>query len=270
MQTVTGARPRATQSAKLRLSTPAEKESGTSGRARRKRSTRLSVITWSGGPERYITASPGGKNERWLRTTSVFESFRRSSRPSARARSTSRSVISSACAHCRSFSKSSARVSTSRVAEDVVEQAVHRLLPEERRVELHGDVEAHLLHQEDGHRLDLVRRAAVEGRERHLVGEGRAEVEVAQAAELVRDLAPQGLDLGPRVLHRRRSRTAPRASGRRRGRSPRSGRGSCRRGRGRRAGRAAPRPAPRRSASSPSRTRAGSRARRSSWLHSTL
>ena len=70
-------------------------------------------MTWSGGPERYITASPGGKNERWLRTTSVFESLRRSSRPSARARSTRRSVISSAWPHCRSFSKSSARVSTS-------------------------------------------------------------------------------------------------------------------------------------------------------------
>ncbi len=89
-----------------------------------------------------------------------------------------------------------------RVAEDVVQQAVHRLLPEERRVQLDGDVEAHLLHQEEDHRLDLAGRAAVEGREGHLAGERRPEVEVAEAPEVVRDLAPQGLDLGPRVLHR--------------------------------------------------------------------
>ena len=88
------------------------------------------------------------------------------------------------------------------VAEDVVEEPVDRVSPEERGVELHGDVKAHLLHEEDGHRLDLVRRAAVEGRKRHLVGERRPEVEVPQATQLVRDLPAHGLDLGPRVLHR--------------------------------------------------------------------
>ena len=113
MHTVTGARPSATQSAKLRLSTPAENDSGTSGRARRTFSTRASVITCKGGPDRYITVSPAGKNERWLRTTSVFESFSRSARPSARARSARRSVISSIASHCRSRSKSSGRVETS-------------------------------------------------------------------------------------------------------------------------------------------------------------
>ncbi len=82
-----------------------------------------------------------------------------------------------------------------------MEQAVDRLLPEQRGVELDRDVEAHLLHEEDGHRLDLAGRAAVEGRERDLVGEGGAEVEVPETTQVVRDDSTQGLDLGPGVLH---------------------------------------------------------------------
>ena len=71
-------------------------------------------MTCSGAPDRYITASDDGKNERWFRTTSVFENFTWKVRPSDRASSERRSVISSASAHCRSFSKSCARVSISR------------------------------------------------------------------------------------------------------------------------------------------------------------
>ena len=108
-----GVKPSAAQSAKLRLSTPAENEMGTSGRACRYFSTRFSVSTCSGSPERYITASVAGKKRRWLRTTSVLENFTWKVRPSERASSERRSVISRAWSHCRSLSKSSARVSTS-------------------------------------------------------------------------------------------------------------------------------------------------------------
>ena len=59
-----GVKPSAAQSGKLRLSTPAENEMGTSGRARRYFSTSESVRTCSGSPERYMTASDDGKNER--------------------------------------------------------------------------------------------------------------------------------------------------------------------------------------------------------------
>src|SRR5215471_8220683 len=103
-----GTKPRATQSGKFRLSTPAENEIGTSGRARRYFSTRFKVMTWRGAPERYITGSFGGKNRRWLRTTRVFENFTRRVRPRERARSERRSVISRAGPHWRSHAKSSA------------------------------------------------------------------------------------------------------------------------------------------------------------------
>ena len=215
-------------------------------------------MTWSGAPERYIAASPGGKNERWLRTTSVFESFSRNSRPSARARSVSRSVISSASGHCRSFSKSSARVSTSRVAENVVKQPVHRVLPEQRGVQLHGDVEAHLLHQE---RRPSPRSRPPGSRGRWRASPGRRAL-VGSRGRGGGGARPGSRRAGPRPRPARpsstRPRTAPRASGPRRGRSPRSGRGSCRPGRGRPVVPAGPWPARRRSASSPSRTRAGS------------
>src|SRR5678815_2123755 len=91
-----GVKPRAAQSAKLRPSTPAENEIGTAGRARRYCSTRFSVNTCRGSPERYITCSLAGKNERWLRTTSVLENLTWNVRPSDTASSERRSVISRA------------------------------------------------------------------------------------------------------------------------------------------------------------------------------
>jgi hypothetical protein len=108
-----GVNPRATQSGKFWLSTPAENEIGTSGRALRYFSTRFSVMTCSGCPDRYWTASVEGKNRRWFRTTSVFENFTWKRRPRERASSDRRSVISRAWPHCRSLSKSSWRVTTS-------------------------------------------------------------------------------------------------------------------------------------------------------------
>ena len=113
MQVVIGVKESAAQSGKFWASTPAENEIGTSGRARRYLSTSASVMTCRGPPERYMTCSAAGKNERWLRTTSVFENFTWNLRPRERATSESRSVISSACPHCRSFSKSCGRVRTS-------------------------------------------------------------------------------------------------------------------------------------------------------------
>ena len=108
-----GVKPRAAQSGKFWLSTPAENEIGTSGRARRYFSTRFRVMTCRGAPERYCTASLPGKKDRWFRTTRVLENFTWKRRPSERASSDSRSVISSAWGHCRSFSKSSGRVAIS-------------------------------------------------------------------------------------------------------------------------------------------------------------
>src|SRR5262245_23875602 len=81
VQVVMGVNPRAAHSGKLRASTPAENEIGTSGRARLYLSTRFSVITWRGAPDRYITASEEGKKDRWFRTTSVFENLTWKRRP---------------------------------------------------------------------------------------------------------------------------------------------------------------------------------------------
>ena len=87
------------------------------------------------------------------------------------------------------------------VAEQVVQEAVHRRASQQRRIQLDRDVHVHLGQQEPRDPLDLVRRAAVEGRERDLVRQTRREVEVAQVREIRGDLAAQPLDLGARVLH---------------------------------------------------------------------
>ena len=258
MQTVTGARPRATQSAKLRLSTP-----GGEGERHVGPGT-ADALDESEGDDverrpREVHHRLAGREER-----AVVAHHQRVRELQAEFAAEGARPLGQAVRHLQRLRPLEVllEVLGSRldlgVAENVVEEPVHRLLAEKRGIELDGDVKAHLLHQEDGHRLDLVRRAAVEGRERHLVGKGRAEVEVAQASVLVRDLAVAAPRPRPARPSSRRSRTAPRASGPRRGRSPRSGRGPCRRGRGRPAFRAGPRPAPRRSASSPSRTRGGS------------
>ena len=88
------------------------------------------------------------------------------------------------------------------VAEHVVQEAVHRLPAEQRRVELHGHVHVHLGEEEAHDPLDLARRAAMERRESDLVGEGGGEVDVAEAREVGRDLAAHRLHLGAGVLHR--------------------------------------------------------------------
>jgi hypothetical protein len=54
-----------------------------------------------------------GKKERWFFTTRVLENFTWKVRPTERATSERRSVISRACSHCRSLAKSSSRVSIS-------------------------------------------------------------------------------------------------------------------------------------------------------------
>ncbi len=80
------------------------------------------------------------------------------------------------------------------VAELVVEQPARLLRPQQHRVELDDGVQPQLAHQELDDLLDLVRRAAVEGRQRHAVRELRRVVEVAQPGEAVGDLAAEALD----------------------------------------------------------------------------
>ena len=87
------------------------------------------------------------------------------------------------------------------VAEDVVQQPVHGLPAEQRRVELHGDVDVHLGEEEADDALDLARRAAVEGGERDLVGERRGELEIPEAGEVGSDLPAPRLHFDPGVLH---------------------------------------------------------------------
>ena len=80
------------------------------------------------------------------------------------------------------------------VAHHLAEQLADPLWPQEGGVELDRRVDPLLLQEELDDLLDLVRRAAVEGREGEGVAEAGREVEVAVAPELLWDLPAQAID----------------------------------------------------------------------------
>ena len=269
---VTGVKPRATQSAKLRVSTPAENEIGTSGRARRYALDQVQ--------RDHVERRPREVHHRLARREEapvvahhqrVGELDAGTSRPRERARSTSRSVDLERLVPLQVLLEVLGARLDLAVAQHVVEEAVHRVSCPSS-VGLSFTVTWRPISSSRKRTIPSISsgRAAVEGGERDLVGERRAEVEVAEATQLVRDLARAGPPPRPARPSSTRSRTAPRASGCRRGRSPRSCRRSSRRGAGRRAARAAPRPAATSISIEPLTYSRRLSARRSSWLHSTL
>ena len=184
MQVVTGTMPQATMFAKFLRSTPAENEIGNSGpTAWRNTSVSVSVITCSGGPDRYITFSLCGKKSRWLTTSSVLENFAPNDRPRDSASSVSRPHIADRLVeHAARSCTPIGFTTSSRVAQHVVQQMLEPFLAEHRRVHLHDRVDAHLGEQEFADPLDLVGRAAVERGERDAAAQVRRVVEVAQRA----------------------------------------------------------------------------------------
>ena len=178
MQVVVGTRFIATAFATLCASSPAEKEIGIEApSASRSRRTRFIVMTCSGGPDRYITSSV--KKVRWFFTTSVLLHFTASRRPrSSRATSWSRGIIAQRIRELQVLVERLRRRLDLRVAHDVVQQVVHRLPAEQRGVQLDADVDAHLGEEVGDDPLDLVGRAAVEGRQRDGVADAGGEGQV--------------------------------------------------------------------------------------------
>ena len=106
MHTLTGFRPRATESAKFAASIPAEKEIGyRSPNLCRNRRTSAMASTCSGAPERYISFSVPGKKVLWFRTMRVLVNFTPKPRPLVPASAPSRSTKPTTCSHFASFSK---------------------------------------------------------------------------------------------------------------------------------------------------------------------
>ena len=87
------------------------------------------------------------------------------------------------------------------VAELIDQEFVHPLVAEQRRVELDDRVQPLALDQVAGDRLDLFGRAAVEGRQRHAVGDPPGQRQVAVGGQLSAQLAPQLGEQRARVAH---------------------------------------------------------------------
>ena len=116
----------------------------------------------SGGPERYIAFSLPGKKLRWLSTSSVFENFTPTFRPSERPVRSSRSMNSLAWAQVVSFSKAASARAARCSPSASLQHAVEQLLAQQRglkRPPPTGRSRA----SGAGHRLDLGGRAAVKG-----------------------------------------------------------------------------------------------------------
>ena len=87
------------------------------------------------------------------------------------------------------------------VSQPFVEDCVERFAAEQGRIELDHHVEADLADQTPDDRLDLARRAAVEGREGERVGHAGREGQVAELRQRRRDLRAQPVDDRCRVQH---------------------------------------------------------------------
>ncbi len=201
MQTVIVRRPPARRSATLKASAPPANDRGTAGPSSSASvAARFTVTAWSGRPERYIVASRS-KTPRQLSTSSVFESFRPKSSPRASATARSRRNIGIASSYFRSCPKAASGIGTSPEAEPLVDDPPDPLRPEQRRVALHRRVQAALLEEVAGDRLDLVGRAAVHRRERHRVRQAGRDLDLADGREAAGDDVDVGRQPGRCVGH---------------------------------------------------------------------
>ena len=87
------------------------------------------------------------------------------------------------------------------VAQPVVQDPARLGRPEQHRVQLDDDVDAHVAKQEPGDALDLRRRAAVERAQRDRVRHAGRERQIAEHRVLGGNLAAQPIDDGPRLAH---------------------------------------------------------------------
>ena len=137
-------------------STPAENEIGISGpTACRNTSASTSVITCSGGPDRYMTFSFFGKKSRWLSTSSVLENFAPNDSPRDAASSVSRPHMPIDSSNMQAAGVRRRIHDQLRVPQHVVQQMLEPLLAEHRRIHLHDRVDAHLHEQKLANPLDL-------------------------------------------------------------------------------------------------------------------
>ena len=180
---MTGFRPRPTASGKLRSSIPPENETGRrSPNTLRKRATSAIASGCSGGPGE-VHHSLARRKE-----APVVLDHQRVGELHAEAAAASRGEGGEAFDHIDDLGPFRVLVVDPFgdldvvVAERAVQDGFDLVAAEQGRIELDDDVEADLADEVPDDRLDLARRAAVEGRERQRVGDAGRKRQVAELA----------------------------------------------------------------------------------------